>query len=199
LVYKFLYLHHLLSYFRLSLLCMYMISCLLSTMKLNEYVMLCYVMNIRNIILHFDTVGRAPLTFCPIAPMSKGPIWSLLETGSNLKGLAVGEWPSRSPTIVVNCAIRYAITSHFVICRGLFTRLTTIWRVTLELHINWLKSKIQQIDGKPRYNQWHLTVAGENVEIVESFVCLGSLMDRREDATSKSVTRSCMTTRQAYL
>jgi len=42
----------------------------------------------------------------------------------------------------------------------------------LGLHINWSKTKIRQI-GEPRYSQSHLTVAGENVNIVDSFVYLG--------------------------
>ena len=45
------------------------------------------------------------------------------------------------------------------------------------LHINWSKTKIQQID-EPRYSQSRLTVADDNVEIVDSLVFLGSLMDR---------------------
>jgi len=48
----------------------------------------------------------------------------------------------------------------------------------LGLHINGKKTKIQQI-GEPYYSQSHLTVAGESVEIVDSFVYLGSQMDRR--------------------
>ena len=39
----------------------------------------------------------------------------------------------------------------------------------LGLHINRSKTKIQQI-GEPRHSQTHLTVAGENVDIVDSFV-----------------------------
>jgi len=67
----------------------------------------------------------------------------------------------------------------------------------LELFINWSKTKIHQI-GEPRYSQSHLMVAGENVEIADSFVCLGSPMDRRggshlEMPRRIEITRSCMT------
>jgi len=67
----------------------------------------------------------------------------------------------------------------------------------LGLHINWSKTKIQQI-GEPRYSQSHLMVAGENVEIADSFVCLGSLMDTRGGSDLEirchiEITTGCMT------
>ena len=67
----------------------------------------------------------------------------------------------------------------------------------LGMHINWSKTKIQQI-GEPYYSQSHLTVAGENVEIVDSFVYLGSLMDTRGGSDLEirrriEITRSCVT------
>ena len=69
--------------------------------------------------------------------------------------------------------------------------------IPLGLHINWSKTKIQQI-GEPCYSQTHLTVAGENVEVVDSFVYLGSLMDRRGGSDLEirrriEIARSCMT------
>ena len=67
----------------------------------------------------------------------------------------------------------------------------------LGLHINWSKTKIQQI-GEPRCSQSHLTVVGENVEIVDSFVYLGCLMDRKGGSDLEirrriEIARSCMT------
>jgi len=67
----------------------------------------------------------------------------------------------------------------------------------LGLHISWSKTKIQQI-GEPCYSQSYLTVAGENVEIVDSFIYRGSLIDRKGGSDHEirhriEITRSCMT------
>ena len=67
----------------------------------------------------------------------------------------------------------------------------------LGLHINWSKTKIQQ-SGEPRHSCTHVTVAGDNVDIVDSFVYLGSLMDRKGGSDPEircriEIARSCMT------
>ena len=68
--------------------------------------------------------------------------------------------------------------------------------IPLGLHINWSKTKIQQV-GEPRCSQTYLTVAGENVEVVDSFVYLGSLTDRRGGSDLEirrriEIARNCM-------
>jgi len=77
-----------------------------------------------------------------------------------------------------------------------FCSFSCVIYVPLGLTINWSKTKIQtMLDPAPAGNQ--VTINGHSVEVVESFPCLGSLIDCTGDSDPEikrrvSITRECM-------